>query len=56
MSAKAKMKKDDSLLTVFDAKPNLRTVTMFEAINRIKFLCDIDIPEDLEIPLIYLNR
>lgn len=55
MSAKKKAIQDNKE-NVFEVNPNLRTITLMESIDRLKYLCDYAISEDLELTLIYLNK
>jgi hypothetical protein len=41
---------------VFEAKPSLKTITLNEAIRRARYLCDIEVKDDLEIVINYLNK
>lgn len=57
MAAKEKMKPEKpELKNVLDVNPNLKTISLYEAIRRIKYLCDYDLPSELEITVEYLNK
>ncbi|MFS0621784.1 hypothetical protein [Priestia megaterium] len=57
LKAKQDLKKaKDNQKTVFDMDKNLRTVSLLEALKRIEYLCDIDIPEQLLATLLYINK
>ncbi|MCM3705333.1 hypothetical protein M3205_06270 [Cytobacillus firmus] len=55
MQAKAIMIKENKS-TVFEAKPNLKTVSLHEAIRRLFLLCDIEVPENLRTSLDNLTK
>ena len=43
--------------TVFDAsKKKLRTITLEEALERVEYICDIIIPEDLRSGIFLINK
>ncbi|WP_163061145.1 hypothetical protein [Bacillus cereus] len=42
--------------TVFDIDKNLRTVSLLEALKRIEYLCDIEIPEEFNATILYVNK
>jgi len=44
------------LSNVFDANPQLKTVTLNEGIRRAKYLCNYDISDDFETVVHYLNK
>jgi hypothetical protein len=55
--AKQQLKKSkDTQRTVFDIDNNLRTVSLLEALKRIEFLCDIEIPEKSNATILYVNK
>ncbi|GAA0387390.1 hypothetical protein [Paenibacillus motobuensis] len=54
ISAKKKVLKENKD-NVFEVNPNLKTVTLMESIDRLKYLCKYIISEDLELILYYLN-
>jgi len=57
LKAKEALKKSkDTKKTVFDMDKNLRTVSLLEALKRIEYLCDIDIPEKFYGTLLYVNK
>lgn len=57
LKAKEALKKSkDDKKTVFDMDKNLRTVSLLEALKRIEYLCDIDIPEKFNGTLLYVNK
>ena len=57
LKAKQDLKKaKDGQKTVFDIDKNLRTVSLLEALKRIEFLCDIEIPEKLYGTILYVNK
>ncbi|MGM1044823.1 MAG: hypothetical protein ACQEXX_01615 [Bacillota bacterium] len=41
---------------VLDVNPKLKTVTLSEAIKRVKYLCNYNISDDFEIVISYLNN
>lgn len=41
---------------VLDVNPQLKTVTLHEAVRRAKYLCNYEISEDFEIAITYLNK
>lgn len=49
-------KKMENHKTVFDIDKNLRTVSLLEALKRIEYLCDIEIPENLNSTILYVNK
>ncbi|MDM5264836.1 hypothetical protein [Bacillus wiedmannii] len=53
--AKVDMKKQGKS-DVFEINSDLRTVTLMEAVDRIEYLCDIDIPRDLRASIMYINK
>lgn len=57
LKAKQDLKKSkDGQKTVFDMDKNLRTVSLLEALKRIEYLCDIDIPEKFYNTILYVNK
>ncbi|MTH53528.1 hypothetical protein GKZ89_08865 [Bacillus mangrovi] len=57
LKAKEALKKrNDSSKTVFDMDQKLRTVGLLEAIKRIEYLCDIDIPKEFNDTILYVNK
>ncbi|MBY0003522.1 hypothetical protein H7S55_25610 [Priestia aryabhattai] len=57
LKAKESLKKDkDKKKTVFDIESKLKTVSLLEALKRIEYLCDIEIPEKLYNTLLYVNK
>ncbi len=41
---------------VLEANPDLKTITMTDAINRLEYLCDIQVPQELKATIHYLNK
>ncbi|MBM7620199.1 hypothetical protein JOC95_002052 [Bacillus tianshenii] len=57
LKAKQDLKKTNgNQKTVFDIDKNLRTVSLLEALKRIEYLCDIEIPEKLNSTILYVNK
>ncbi|ASU98578.1 MULTISPECIES: hypothetical protein [Bacillus subtilis group] len=57
LKAKQDLKKTkDNHKTVFDIDKNLRTVSLLEALKRIEYLCDVEIPENLNSTILYVNK
>ncbi|MGM2821354.1 MULTISPECIES: hypothetical protein [Bacillus cereus group] len=57
LKAKQSLKaKQEDKKTVFDIDQNLRTVSLLEALKRIEFLCDIEIPKKLNSTIHYVNK
>jgi hypothetical protein len=42
--------------TVFSVNQNLKTVSLLEALNRVEFLCDIEVPGKLKSTVHYVNK
>ncbi|HFT5904330.1 TPA: hypothetical protein ACGSMF_005558, partial [Bacillus cereus] len=42
--------------TVFDIDQNLRTVSLLEALKRIEYLCDIEVPKKFYATILYVNK
>jgi hypothetical protein len=55
LKAKEKMKKTPNAKNVFEVDKDLRTVTLLEALKRVEFLCDIEIPENFRASILYIN-
>ncbi|MGB3262308.1 hypothetical protein [Paenisporosarcina sp.] len=55
MDAKKKLKHDTTAKNVFDIDKSLKTVSLLEALKRVEFLCDIEIPESLNASILYVN-
>lgn len=55
MFAAEKMKKLNAS-NIFEIDPNLKTVTLMEALRRIEYLCYIHVPEDLKGITTYFNK
>lgn len=56
MQSKEKLLKDGYIeKTVLDYKPSLKTVTLMESINRLQFLCDVDVDMDNEFKTLLLD-
>ncbi|PFE50771.1 hypothetical protein CN317_00940 [Bacillus cereus] len=53
--AKEEMKKKN-LKNVFEAGLKLHTVPLEEALKRVEFLCDIEIPETLKAAIFHINK
>lgn len=53
--AKEEMRKKGSK-NVFEVNSSLQTVSLEEALKRVEFLCDIDIPENLKGAIFYINK
>ncbi|MED0906276.1 hypothetical protein [Bacillus nitratireducens] len=56
LEAKQKLKKKEDAKTVFDINKKLKTVSLFEALTRVEYLCDIDIPENFRGSILYVNK
>ncbi|MEB2301650.1 hypothetical protein LAV72_18765 [Lysinibacillus xylanilyticus] len=57
LKAKQDLKKSSgNQKTVFDIDKNLRTVSLLEALKRIEYLCDIEIPKKLNSTILYVNK
>lgn len=56
LEAKKKLKKTESAKTVFDINKNLKTVSLLEALTRVEFLCDIEIPDNFRNSILYVNK
>lgn len=55
MFAKEKLKTTGKL-TVFDVSPNLKTISLLEAIRRAEFLCDMYIPVEFKTTIEFLSK
>jgi hypothetical protein len=55
LKAKEKLKNTPNAKNVFEIDKNLRTVTLLEALKRVEFLCDIEIPENFRASILYIN-
>mgnify|MGYP006961610928 CR=1 FL=1 len=55
LSAKEKMKRKGAT-DVFEIDPHLRTITLEEALKRVEYLCDIDVPDQLKGVILYINK
>lgn len=53
--AKETLKKTDKN-DVFEINPNLKTITLNEALARIEYLCDIDIESEMKAAIYELNK
>ncbi|MGG2110985.1 hypothetical protein ABFY60_10765 [Lysinibacillus pakistanensis] len=53
--AKEKMK-NNSLSDIFEANPNLHTVSLKEALNRLEYLCDVEIDNDMKRAILEINK
>ncbi|WP_434169135.1 hypothetical protein [Peribacillus frigoritolerans] len=53
--ARAKMKKSGKS-NVFEVDSNLKTVSLIQAMDRIEYLCDIEIPELLRNSIYFINK
>ncbi|MGG3662079.1 hypothetical protein [Bacillus gobiensis] len=53
--AKEDMKKKGAK-NVFEINPSLHTITLEEALKRVEFLCDIEIPDSLKATIYYINK
>lgn len=53
--AREEMKKGGKT-DVFEVDPHLKTVTLEEAVKRVEFLCDIEIPDQLKAAILYINK
>lgn len=57
LKAKQNLKaKQEDKKTVFDIDQNLRTVSLLEALRRIEYLCDIEIPTKFNSTIHYVNK
>ncbi|MCU4760339.1 hypothetical protein OCA26_30315 [Bacillus cereus] len=56
LEAKKKLKNTENAKTVFDINKNLKTVSLLEALIRVEYLCDIDIPENFRGSILYVNK
>lgn len=57
LKAKQSLKKTrDDQKNVFDIDANLKTVSLLEALKRIEYLCDIEIPENFNTTILYINK
>ncbi|PFF30858.1 hypothetical protein CN327_21840 [Bacillus cereus] len=56
LEAKQRLKKKEDAKTVFDINKKLKTVSLFEALTRVEYLCDIDIPENFRGSILYVNK
>jgi hypothetical protein len=56
LEAKKKIKNTEKAKTVFDINKNLKTVSLLEALTRVEFLCDIEIPQNLRNSILYVNK
>lgn len=53
--AKEEMKKK-GLTNVFDINSSLQTVSLEEALKRVEYLCDIEIPDSLKAAIFHINK
>ncbi|AHN24365.1 hypothetical protein [Lysinibacillus varians] len=53
-NAKVKMKKENKK-DIFEANPNLQTVSLKEALRRLEYLCDIEIDVNMNHAILNLN-
>jgi hypothetical protein len=56
LEAKKKLKNTEKAKNVFDINKNLKTVSLLEALTRVEFLCDIDIPDNFRNSILYVNK
>ncbi|ARX70040.1 hypothetical protein [Bacillus thuringiensis] len=56
LEAKKKLKKTEDAKTVFDINKKLKTVSLLEALTRVEYLCDIDIPDNFRGSILYVNQ
>lgn len=57
LKAKKDLKKSkNGKKTVFDIDENLKTVSLLEALKRIEYLCDIEIPQNFNATILYINK
>jgi hypothetical protein len=55
LKAKEGLKKKPKAKNVFEINKNLKTVTLLEALKRVEYLCDIEIPENFRASIMYIN-
>jgi hypothetical protein len=55
LKAKEGLKKNPKAKNVFEINKNLKTVTLLEALKRVEYLCDIEIPENFRASIMYIN-
>lgn len=53
--ARVKMK-NSGKANVFEINPKLKTVSLIEAMDRLEYLCDIEIPELLRTSIYFINK
>lgn len=53
--AREEMKKSGKA-DVFEVDQHLKTVTLEEAVKRVEYLCDIEIPDQLKAAILYINK
>ncbi|CAM3160377.1 MULTISPECIES: hypothetical protein [Sporolactobacillus] len=57
MNAKERLSKDkNGAKTVFDVEPKLRTVCLTDALKRIEYLCDIELPTRFTDTVLHVNK
>lgn len=53
--ARVKMKKSGAV-NVFEINPKLKTVSLIEAMDRLEYLCEVEIPELLRKNIYFINK
>lgn len=53
--AKEKMKKENKK-DIFEVNPELKTVTLIEALRRLEYLCDVEIDNKMKLAILEINE